>query len=114
MTVSIIRNKKAESSADTGIVSIHAQTMVPAIPQRTAVSRLVDPTPTIAPVMVWVVLTGIPATDAPIMAVAVTTSFLRISGSVLILDAMVSPFSSISYLVLISLLFLLRSHRHDV
>ena len=53
-----------------GMVKIHAQIMFPATPQRTAESLLVAPTPTIAPVIVWVVLTGIPATDAPIMAQA--------------------------------------------
>ena len=49
------------------MVSIQAQIIFPATPQRTAESLLVDPTPTIAPVMVWVVLTGIPATVAPII-----------------------------------------------
>jgi hypothetical protein len=39
---------------------IHAQTIRPAIPQRTADSRLVEPAPTMAPVMVWVVETGMP------------------------------------------------------
>jgi len=41
-----------ESNADTGIVKIQAQMMSPATPQRTAESRLVAPTPMIAPVMV--------------------------------------------------------------
>ena len=43
------------------MVTTQAQTMRRATPQRTAESRLTAPTPTIAPVMVWVVLTGIPA-----------------------------------------------------
>src|SRR5438093_6351199 len=43
-----------------GIVKIHAHTMRPAIPHRTAESRPVAPTPTIAPVIVCVVDTGIP------------------------------------------------------
>ncbi len=51
--------------ADAGMVRIHAHTMRPAMPHRTADRRRVDPTPTMAPVMVWVVLTGTP------MAVAV-------------------------------------------
>ena len=47
--------------ADAGIVTTQAHTMRRATPHRTADSRCVDPTPTIAPVMVCVVLTGIPA-----------------------------------------------------
>ena len=47
-------------SAAAGIVRIHAQTIRPAMPQRTAERRVVAPTPTMAPVIVWVVLTGMP------------------------------------------------------
>ena len=47
-------------NAAAGIVRIHAQTMRPATPQRTADRRRIDPTPMIAPVIVWVVLTGTP------------------------------------------------------
>jgi hypothetical protein len=43
------------------MVSTHAQTIRAAIPQRTADSRRVVPTPTIAPVIVWVVETGMPS-----------------------------------------------------
>ena len=43
-----------------GIVSTQAQTIWPATPHRTADQRRVAPTPTIAPVMVWVVVTGMP------------------------------------------------------
>ena len=43
------------------MVTTQAQTMRRATPHRTAERRWVAPTPTIAPVMVWVVLTGIPA-----------------------------------------------------
>src|SRR6476660_10116460 len=43
------------------MVSTHAHTIRRAMPQRTADNPLVAPTPTIAPVMVWVVLTGIPS-----------------------------------------------------
>ena len=43
-----------------GMVTSHAHTIRLAIPQRTAFSLFVAPTPTIAPVMVCVVLTGIP------------------------------------------------------
>jgi hypothetical protein len=38
--------------------------MLPATPQRTAESFFVAPTPTIAPVIVWVVDTGTPSADA--------------------------------------------------
>src|SRR2546430_8234123 len=51
-------------SSDLGIVSSHAQTIRPATPQRTADSRCAAPTPEIAPVMVCVVLTGMPKCDA--------------------------------------------------
>ena len=44
-----------------GIVSNQAQTIRPATPQRTADIRRIEPTPTIAPVIVWVVETGMPA-----------------------------------------------------
>ena len=47
-------------TADMGIVSTQAQTTCRAMPQRTAESRRTAPTPTIAPIIVWVVLTGIP------------------------------------------------------
>ena len=46
-----------------GMVSIHAHTTCPATPHRTAESRRAAPTPTMAPVMVWVVETGMPADD---------------------------------------------------
>src|SRR5215470_14948771 len=54
------KNVTAATAAEAGTVRIHAHTMRPATPQRTAERRLVAPTPTIAPVMVCVVLTGIP------------------------------------------------------
>ena len=38
--------------------------MLPATPQRTALARWVEPTPTMAPVTVWVVDTGIPSAVA--------------------------------------------------
>ena len=46
------------------MVKIHAHTILPATPQRTALMRWVEPTPTIAPVMVCVVDTGTPSTVA--------------------------------------------------
>jgi len=45
-------------------------TMLIATPQRTAESRLIDPTPIIPPAMVWVVLTGMPTCVANSMAAA--------------------------------------------
>jgi hypothetical protein len=50
----------AAMPADAGMVTIHAITMLPATPQRTAEVPRVVPTPMMAPVMVWVVDTGMP------------------------------------------------------
>ncbi len=50
--------------AAAGMVSTHATTMLPATPQRTADIRLIAPTPMIAPLIVWVVLTGTPRKEA--------------------------------------------------
>ena len=47
-------------AADTGIVNTHAQTILNVTPQRTAENLFLAPTPITAPVMVCVVLTGIP------------------------------------------------------
>lgn len=55
-----IQNERAEINAAIGIVRIHAQTILPATPHFTADNLRVDPTPTIAPVIVWVVDTGVP------------------------------------------------------
>ena len=55
---------KAETIAAAGMVSIQAQMISPATPQRTAVSLRNEPTPIIAPVMVCVVLTGTPKAEA--------------------------------------------------
>src|SRR6516162_9069782 len=52
--------RAAPNRAAPGMVRIQAQTMRRVMPQRTAERRRVAPTPTIAPVMVCVVLTGIP------------------------------------------------------
>ena len=48
-------------AADAGIVKTQAQTMLLAKPQRTAEVRRAMPTPTIAPVIVCVVDTGMPS-----------------------------------------------------
>ena len=47
-------------NAEQGMVRIQAQRMLPATPQRTADTFCAAPTPTMAPVMVCVVDTGIP------------------------------------------------------
>src|SRR5207249_4524968 len=52
------------------MVRIHASTTLRATPQRTAEKRRVLPTPTIAPVMVCVVLTGMPKVAEPSNAMA--------------------------------------------
>ena len=58
----------AAITADAGMVTTQAHTIRPATPQRTADTRCVAPTPTIAPVIVCVVLTGIPKCVAIKMA----------------------------------------------
>ena len=52
------------TKADAGIVKIQAITIEPATFQRTAETRRAAPTPTIAPVIVWVVETGTPSAVA--------------------------------------------------
>ena len=56
----LIHQEMAAINAEAGIVKIHAHTMLLAMPQFTEEKRRVDPTPTIAPVMVCVVDTGMP------------------------------------------------------
>ena len=48
--------------------------MLPATPQRTAENRSLEPTPMIADEMTWVVDTGIPKWEAPMMIVAAVVS----------------------------------------
>ena len=55
----------AAISAEQGSVSNQDQTTLLATPQRTAERRRVAPTPMIAPVIVCVVLTGIPQRTGP-------------------------------------------------
>src|SRR2546430_11552844 len=76
------------TAAEAGIVRIHAQTIRLATPQRTAESLCTAPTPTIAPVMVWVVLTGIPASAVPkrVMAPALSAQNPPKGFSLVILD----------------------------
>ena len=56
VTTSIV----APTSPAAGSVRIHATTMFPAIPQRTAEKRRLAPAPITQPVIVWVVETGNP------------------------------------------------------
>ena len=60
----LIRYVNADIAAEQGMVKIHAHTIFPATPQRTAVNLFKDPIPIIAPEIVWVVLTGTPRPDA--------------------------------------------------
>src|SRR6185437_7750863 len=56
----ITQNVPAATRADAGIVRTQAHTIRVATPHRTAERRPVEPTPIMAPVMVCVVLTGMP------------------------------------------------------
>src|SRR5262249_20760624 len=60
--------------AEAGIVRIHAQRILPATPQRTAENRCIAPTPMIEPLIVCVVLTGMPAMAVPINVIAPAVS----------------------------------------
>jgi hypothetical protein len=53
-------NIPALIKAEIGIVSIHAQKIFLVTPHLTAEAPFTAPTPIIEPVIVWVVLTGIP------------------------------------------------------
>ena len=64
----------APITAAPGMVKIQAQTMFMVTPQRTAESRLAEPTPDMAPVITWVVLTGTPRWVARKMLVALAVS----------------------------------------
>src|SRR4030042_890459 len=70
----LIRYVNADIAAAQGIVKIHAHTIFPATPQRTAVNLFKDPIPIIAPEIVWVVLTGIPRPEARKILVAAADS----------------------------------------
>ena len=87
----MIQNVSMATAAEAGMVKIQAQTMRVATPQRTAERRWVLPTPTMAPVMVWVVLTGIPARAVPkrVMAPAVSAQNPPTGLSLVIFEPMV-------------------------
>ncbi len=66
----MIPYEAAAISPAIGIVRTQAQTIRPATPHLTAENRFAVPTPTIDPVMVCVVETGIPAAVAPNSVIA--------------------------------------------
>ena len=68
--------------AEIGMVSTHAHNKLTVIPQRTAEILLVNPTPIIAPVMVWVVETGIPKCSVKNSVIAPAVSALTPSSGV--------------------------------
>src|SRR6202171_3449248 len=70
----IMKNDTAANVAAAGMVSTQAHTILPATRHLTADSRVVDPTPAIAPVIVCVVETGIPNTVAPNNVIAPAVS----------------------------------------
>jgi len=85
----------ADIAAAHGIVIIQAQAILPATPQRTAVNRLKDPTPMIDPVMVWVVLTGIPKAEAKYRLIAAA-------------DSAQKPSTGLSFVTLCPMVFTIR------
>src|SRR5215207_6675893 len=91
MVFETIHQIAAAMPADSGMVRIQAQMIRPAIPQRTADSRRIEPTPMIAPVIVWVVLTGTPRWVAvnSEMAPAVSAANPPTGTSLVIFDPMV-------------------------
>ena|SRR5437762_1274826 len=87
----MIRKESAAKNAEPGIVSSQAQTIRLATRHLTAESRTVDPTPVIAPVIVWVVDTGIPNDVAPkrVIAPAVSAQNPPTGRNLVILDPIV-------------------------
>lgn len=63
-------NEAAAIAAERGIVRTQAQPICLATPHRTAERRCVAPTQEMAPVIVCVVLTGMPAIAVPISVTA--------------------------------------------
>src|SRR5262249_26912932 len=89
------------TSAAQGIVMIQAQTTRPATPQRTALKRFSEPTPRIDPVIVCVVLMGMPFTKvvkastraAPVSAHAPSTGRRRMIRCPIVLTIRQPPHS---------------------
>jgi hypothetical protein len=78
-----------------GIVRIQAQTILRAMPHLTALKRFVAPTPSIVEHMMWVVLTGIPPKDAPMIVVAPAVSAAK-------------PWTGVSFVILAPIVFTMR------
>ncbi len=57
-----------------GMVKTHAHMMLRATPHFTTLDPVVDPTPMMDAHITWVVLTGIPRMDAPIIVPALAVS----------------------------------------
>ena len=74
MNTRITANETKPISALMGMVRTHAQMMVRATPHFTVLAPIVVPTPMMEEQMMWVVLTGIPATEAPIIVAAPAVS----------------------------------------
>ena len=91
LMVRMIQKVVAATAAEAGMVRTQAQTILVATPQRMAERRCVVPTPTMAPVMVCVVETGIPACAAKkrVMAPAVSAQKPPTGLSFVILEPMV-------------------------
>src|SRR6185503_14717760 len=85
------QNEIAAINAAAGIVRTQAQTILPATPHFTADSLRVAPTPTIAPVMVCVVDTGVPVrvTYASVIAAPVSAQKPPIGRSFVISEPIV-------------------------
>src|SRR5436309_15413891 len=73
----MIKKHNAANAAAAGMVSTQAQTILPATRHLTADSRVVEPTPVIAPVIVCVVETGMPRNVAPNNVTAPAVSALN-------------------------------------
>ena len=69
-----IRYTNAARSPEAGIVNTQAVRMCPATPQRTLLSRSADPTPRMAELTTWVVLTG-PPSNAALMITTVDVTW---------------------------------------
>ena len=74
MIIRITANATNPINALIGMVRIHAMIMLRATPHFTCLSPMVVPTPMIDEQMTWVVLTGIPTTDAPMIVDAPAVS----------------------------------------
>src|ERR1700674_4534114 len=85
------QNERAAIVPAAGIVRIQAHSIRPATPHLTADSRRVAPTPTIAPVIVCVVETGVPVrvTYASVSAAPVSAQKPPIGFSFVILEPIV-------------------------